>query len=305
MVETIIEKIDLLISGKFSQLGRELNKQLIDTEILPIFLDRSDLDLSKGSAIDSALRKYEFKTMINCAAWTDVDKAETNSQMVRKINAEAPGLLAKNCKDAGAKFVQISTDYVFSGTAKVPYLESDPVNPISEYGKSKAEGERTAEIYGSSATTIIRTSWLYSKWNKNFVKSIIKKLLASNEDFFVVDDQTGQPTFAGDLAKLLVQFESNGLQPGIFHFTNRDSCSRFEFAVEIARLINFGEGRIKATNTEFFGSKNLRPKYSVLNSSKLEDLGLEESSDWKTSLSKNISEIYEQVELELQNNENN
>ena len=305
MVDTVIEKIDLLISGKFSQLGRELNKQLIGTEILPIFLGIFDLDLSKGSAIDSILRKYEFKTMINCAAWTDVDKAETNSPMVRKINAEAPGLLAKNCKDAGAKFVQISTDYVFSGTAQVPYLESDPVNPISEYGKSKAEGERNAKIYGSSTTTIIRTSWLYSKWNKNFVKSIIKKLLSSNEDFFVVDDQTGQPTFAGDLAKQLVQFESIGLQPGIFHFTNRDSCSRFEFAVEIARLINFGEGRIKATNSEFFGSKNLRPKYSVLNSSKLEDLGLEESPDWKTSLSKNISEIYEQVELELQNNENN
>jgi dTDP-4-dehydrorhamnose reductase len=305
MVDTIIEKIDLLISGKFSQLGRELNKQLIGAEILPVFLGRSELDLSKKSEIDSVLRKYEFKTMINCAAWTDVDKAEANSPMVRKINTEAPGLLAKNCKDMGAKFVQISTDYVFSGTSQVPYLESDPVDPISEYGKSKAEGEKNAEVYGKSATTIIRTSWLYSKWNKNFVKSIIGKLLTSNKDLSVVDDQTGQPTFAGDLAKQILQFESIGLQPGIFHFTNRDSCSRFEFAVEIARLVNIGEARIKATKSEFFGSKNLRPNYSVLDSSRLDNLGLEEIPDWKTSLSKNISEIYKQVELELQSNENN
>ena len=305
MVDTAIEKINLLITGKFSQLGRELNKQLVNAEILPIFLGRSDLDLSKESEIESVLTRYEFQTMINCAAWTDVDKAETNSPLVRKINAVAPGLLAKNCKDAGAKFIQLSTDYVFSGTSGVPYLESDPVNPISEYGRSKADGEINAEIYGKSTTTIIRTSWLYSKWNKNFVKSIIKKLLTSNEDLSVVDDQVGQPTFAGDLAKQLLQFEALGLQPGIFHITNRNFCSRFEFAFEIARLINIKEARIKAINSEFFDSKNLRPKYSVLSSSRLENLGLEEIPDWKTSLSKNISEIYEQVELELQNNENN
>lgn len=265
----------LWITGSTGQLGSELIK------LLPYAFatNSSDIDISDTEAVENFVTKNNIDIIINCAAYTAVDKAEDELEIAEKINIQGPRNLAKT----GAKIIHISTDYVFDGQNYKPYIETDETNPCSVYGRTKFAGEQ--EILKNAETAIIiRTSWLYSTNRNNFVKSIIN--LCSNKDSLgVVCDQVGTPTYATDLVKviaiILPYIKSN--QKEIYHFSNEGVCSWYDFAVEIANLAGL-KCKIYPIESKDYVTKAKRPFYSVLNKSKIKhDFGIK-IPHWKESL---------------------
>lgn len=278
----------ILVSGANGQLGKELKKLApIYSGFDFVFLSREDMPIHHFEMVRHYFTVYQPACFINSAAYTAVDRAEEEKDKAFQINAEAVGVLAAVCRENQCRFVHISTDYVFDGQANKPYTEEAKTNPQSVYGTSKKEGEEQALKFNPDAI-IIRTSWLYSEYGKNFVKTIIR-LLQEKEEINVVADQIGSPTYAVDLAEIILQIISSGKWiPGIFHFSNIGIISWYEFALAI-KAFTGSACKINAITTTQYPTPAKRPAYSVLDTSKIQSVYGLEMKDWKDSLKSCIS----------------
>lgn len=286
----------ILIIGENGQLGKSIYK-IIDSyknkkKCNYIFVGRDKLDLNNPSNIVNYFRDNYFDIVINCAAYTAVDKAEEEEDLTNQINHLAVAQLAKIAKKQQAKLIHISTDYVFDGESDKPYTEIDITSPINIYGKTKLAGENSIKEIMKYNATIIRTSWLYSDYKDNFVDTMLK--LKNNKDKLnIVSDQIGSPTYATDLAEAILMlvndkdFISKKQKTIIYHYSNSGKCSWYEFAKEIFRQIGV-INQIIPINSQQFTTQAKRPKYSVMDSSKLNKAFNMETRDWKKSLKKCI-----------------
>ena len=273
-----------LVLGANGQLGQELINLLKTRNIESIRTDQKEIDFTKPNEIVEKLKKLNPSHIVNCGAYTQVDKAEEEPELANLINAQAVGVIAKFASEGNIPFVHISTDYVFDGTATSPYLENEKVNPKSVYGSSKALGEKET-IDNNSAAYILRTAWVYGEFGNNFPKVIAKKL-KNNEELNVVNDQIGSPTWTFDLASAIVEVLEKKPEPGIYHVTNSESCSWFEFAQEIAKSINADVNLVRPTDSKSFVRPAVRPKYSVLSNIKWKNAGLTPLRSWKAAWDK-------------------
>lgn len=258
----------ILVTGSNGQLGSEL-KQLapLYPQYTFCFFSRTELAIDNPVEVQRAFALLCPRYVINCAAYTAVDKAETEKELALKVNATAVGVLAKTAKEYGAKFIHVSTDYVFDGESETPLAEDHPTAPVNFYGETKLRGEQEA-LKENEESIIIRTSWVYSFYGKNFVKTMLR-LLAERESVGVVADQVGSPTYAGDLAKAILLIIENGKwQPGIYHFSNAGVISWAQFAQQIATLID-SSCKVNFITTQQFPTPAKRPRYSVMDKTKI------------------------------------
>jgi len=270
---------NILITGAKGQLGQQLSLLLPEA----FKTDASDLDITDFDAAQRFVQEKNISTIINCAAYTAVDKAEDEITLSEKINTLGPENLAKT----GCKLVHISTDYVFDGKAHLPYSPEDETNPVSVYGKTKRAGE-LAVLKHASEAVIIRTSWLYSVFGNNFVKTM-QRLGKEKEELNVVCDQVGTPTFAGDLAQAIVQIlpQINKENTGVYHFSNEGVCSWYDFATEIMNLSGLN-CHVNPIPSSAYPTKATRPFYSVLSKEKIKQTFGIKIPYWKDSLIKCI-----------------
>jgi dTDP-4-dehydrorhamnose reductase len=246
-----------------------------------IFTDVHELDITDADKVNDFFNHYRPAICINAAAYTAVDKAETEKELALKINAEAAGTLAENCAKVNARFIHVSTDYVFDGTASTPYTEDHPVSPVNFYGESKLRGEELA-LEKLPSTVIIRTSWVYSYFGNNFVKTMMR-LMKERQSLNVINDQFGSPTYAADLAEAIMQIAvMQNVEGGIYHFSNEGIISWFDFAVAIRDLAGL-QCEVKPIDTSGYPTPAKRPAYSVMSKEKIKSLGIE-LKDWKESL---------------------
>lgn len=271
------------------QLGRSFRRTMALSDHRCVYTDVRDgdgvaaLDITDPEAVAAAVRENSIDVIVNCAAYTNVNKAEEEEDLAYRINALAPGILAKAAKEAGALLIHVSTDYVFDGTGHVPYTEDMPVSPLSAYGRTKQAGEQMIMDSGCRYM-IFRTAWLYSTFGGNFVQTIYDKT-ASQPTVNVVSDQIGTPTYAQDLADLLAAIiEEDKLdRTGIYHFTDEGVCSWYDFAKEICDI----SGHlcdVRPCRTNDYPSKTKRPHYSVLDKTKVKETFGMEIPHWKDSL---------------------
>jgi dTDP-4-dehydrorhamnose reductase len=273
-----------LVLGAKGQLGQELIHLLKIKNIDATGTDRNEIDFAKPNEITEKLAKLNPSHIVNCGAYTQVDKAEEEPELANLINAQAVGVIAKFASERNIPFVHISTDYVFDGTSTIAYLEDDKINPQSVYGASKALGEKEA-LENNPDSYILRTAWVYGEYGSNFPKVIAKKL-RNKESLNVVNDQVGAPTWTLDLASAIIEILEKKPKPGIYHITNNESCSWFEFAQAIAKTLNVDEKLVKPTDSKSFVRPAVRPKYSVLSNSKWENAGLTPLRSWKEAWDK-------------------
>lgn len=281
---------NILVTGANGQLGQSL-KQLAGNypEFNLLFTDYEDLDITDAAALDAYFAGQQIDACINCAAYTAVDKAESDEDKAFLLNFQAVLSLAEVCARYNAQLVHISTDYVFSGKQNVPYSEQDDTDPESIYGASKVRGEAAALGYNPS-TIVIRTSWLYSEFAVNFVKRM-KELMQERQELTVVFDQTGTPTYAGDLAKAILdiltfRFANPDTEiGGIYHYSNEGVTSWYDFAVTIKELTG-ATTTITPVTSDKYKTAAKRPAYSVLNKEKIKTTFGIQIPYWKDSLSK-------------------
>lgn len=280
--------MNILITGCNGQLGNEI--QLLEklyTQHHFINTDVAELDITDKEAINRMVEKELIDGIINCAAYTAVDKAESNEVLCRKLNAEAPALLAEAISKRDGWMVQISTDYVFDGTNHTPYKEDEPTCPNSVYGRTKLEGEENVRKF-CKKSMIIRTAWLYSTFGNNFVKTIIR-LGKEKEQLGVIFDQIGTPTYARDLARTIMTAVEQGITPGTYHFSNEGVISWYDFTKAIHRIAGIKNCRISPLHTEEYPTPAARPHYSVLDKTKIKQtLGIE-IPYWEESLAECIA----------------
>ncbi len=262
----------VLITGKNGQLGKKI-KDISDEcpDLKFIFAGRNELDISNQDSVKNYFKENKIGLLINCAAFTAVDDAENNYEDAYNVNCLALKYLASASKEHDFKIIHVSTDYVFDGKANTPYKEEDRLSPVNLYGKSKLEGELALQNI-NPCSIIVRTSWLYSEYGKNFAKTILK-FAKEKESLIVVFDQVGTPTYAGDLAKALLKIADNYFNNGVFnkgvyHFSNQGVCSWYDFAYEILRLTEI-KTNITPVRSHRFPAKAKRPNYSVLDKSKI------------------------------------
>ncbi len=280
----------VLITGKSGQLGRSINKIISKTKQNEkfTFVDRVELDLSCEDSINNYFKTHDFNVIVNCAAYTLVDKAEEEEKLADQINHQAVKLLAEISNKRKIILIHISTDYVFDGESNNIYKEVDPTNPINVYGKTKLSGEHTITSLMPTNAVIIRTSWLHSEFGNNFVGSILKNARKKNE-IDVINDQFGSPTYAEDLAKaILVIIDSltskkSLIKTQIYHFSNDGQCSFYDFANEIIKLAKI-KCHINPITTKQYASLAKRPKNTTMSKQKItKEFGLH-IRHWKTSL---------------------
>jgi dTDP-4-dehydrorhamnose reductase len=279
----------ILVTGSKGQLGSELRDILINDKSHTIFLtDQEDLDITNRSAVNGFIEENGVEIIINCAAYTAVDNAEDNALLCEKVNRDAPAILASAAKKADALLIHISTDYVFNGLGPLPYREDMRPDPCGVYGRTKAEGE--FEVTQSGARhIIIRTSWLYSTYGNNFVKTILR-LAKERDSLNVVFDQIGTPTYAANLAKTIML--STTLPNGIYHYSDEGVCSWYDFAVEIVKLSG-SSCKVSPVTSENFPTKAKRPPYSVMDKGKIRKALAIEIPHWRDSLNLFYSKLTE------------
>lgn len=273
----------ILITGASGQLGNEL-RELLEEKIpgQTIYTDREELDLTDAKAVETFVVNNDITHIVNCAAYTAVDKAEDQKRECALINTDAVKNLALAADASGAKIIHISTDYVFDGTNHRPYRESDKVNPISQYGTTKRKGE-TALLALAPESIIIRTAWLYSSHGNNFVKTMLR-LADSQKEVRVVSDQIGTPTYARDLAcAILKVLQSHQWVAGIYHFTDEGAASWYDFAHAIFRIAG-KKVKLVPIPTEDFPTPASRPAYSILDRSRIKATYGVEIPHWEESL---------------------
>ena len=283
----------VLITGANGQLGRELKKTAPDFPSFSFeYIDVDDLNLTDQDAMHRYFGQHRYDYLINCAAYTAVDKAETEPEKVFLVNAQVPGVLRAICAEYNCRLVHLSTDYVFDGRSFVPYVETDGTSPQSVYAKSKLAGE--LEVLKNPANIIIRTSWLYAARGINFLNTMLR-LGRERVSLNVVYDQIGTPTSAVDLAHAILtvcdQTESGDEEAGgIYHYSNEGVCSWYDFAVEIMEMAGL-ECRINPITSDQYPSPVKRPAYSVLNKAKIKAAFGLEIPHWRKSLEKVIKGI--------------
>lgn len=278
----------ILITGAKGQLGSSIREKLkLNKEC--IFLSREELDLTNINNIYAVLSNYNPDIIINCAAYTAVDKAEDDRETAEMVNALAPAVIASYCSENNCRLIHISTDYVFNGYKTSPYYETDLPDPLNVYGLTKLKGEQLVTGNCEDAV-IIRTSWVYSAYGNNFVKTMLR-LMESKDSLNVVNDQHGTPCYAGDLAEAILHIA--GLDywlPGIYHYSNAGATTWFEFA---ERIKQFAEKNVelKPITSEFYPVKAKRPKYSVLSKEKIHAVYNLKIPDWEVSLKAFLSTV--------------
>jgi dTDP-4-dehydrorhamnose reductase len=281
--------VKIVVSGSNGQLGSELQELASQYKDLQfIFLSRADLSITDSAALNNIFSIHKPSYFINCAAYTAVDKAEIETDLAGEINGKAVGAIATLCRENGCRLIHISTDYVFNGESGRPLKEDDHVDPVNAYGETKLMGERLA--LQNTDALIIRTSWVYSRYGNNFVKTM-KRLMAEKESINVVHDQVGSPTYAADLAEaILVIINSGKWVPGIYHYSNSGVISWFEFASEIIKQLH-SNCVVSPITTEQFPTPAKRPAYSVLDKTKIQTDYPIVIKDWKDSLKVCINKL--------------
>ena len=280
----VLKKI--LVTGATGQLGWELSKLAFAYPAFNfIFLDRAGLDLAQPDTFEKVINECSPDMIINTAAYTAVDKAETEKELAQLLNSLAVGALARIAKQKNIRFITYSTDYVFNGQSTIPYLPETKIDPINYYGQSKASGEQLA-LAENSSSIIIRTSWVFSSHGNNFVKTMIR-LMKEKSELKIVGDQLGRPTYARDLAqatlKMIEAINEGKKIEGIYHFANIGETSWFEFATVIKALAGLTCNLTSITTSEF-PTPAVRPSYSTLDTHKIEkELGIQ-IPNWETSL---------------------
>ena len=285
----------ILVTGKNGQLGRSIYK-IVNTangDNLPpnefIFVGREELDLSSESSISHYFDSNDrFDVIINCAAYTAVDKAEEEQELANQVNHLAVKQLAGIAKEQKAKLIHISTDYVFDGTGSKPYKETDKTNPINVYGKTKLAGEKALQEIMPTNAMIIRTSWVYSEYGNNFVKTMLR-LGKERDEINVVSDQIGSPTYATDLAKAILKiidnrdYQDKDKATEIYHHSNKGEISWYDFTKEIFKLAKI-DCKVSPITTEQYPTPAKRPRNTLMSKDKIiEEFSLE-ILDWKKSL---------------------
>jgi dTDP-4-dehydrorhamnose reductase len=283
----------ILVTGSNGQLGSDLRDLAASyPQYNFIFTDVAELSIVDKDAVYHFFTTERPAYLVNCAAYTAVDKAESERELSDEINGTAVGILAAACQEHGTKFIHISTDYVFNGEASSPLKETDKVDPVNAYGASKLLGEQLA-FQNAPGVIIIRTSWVYSFYGKNFVKTMMR-LMNEKQSLGVIDDQLGSPTYAADLAEAIMQIISSGKwEPGIYNYSNDGIISWFDFANEIKRQIG-ANCIVNPLTTEQFPTPAKRPRYSVLDKAKIQNTFSITLKDWKESLRLCISKLLAQ-----------
>lgn len=281
----MVNNKNILITGAAGQLGqcfRDLATEYPDYHF--IFLQRTEIGIDETEKLKNFLRNNAIGIVINCAAYTKVDLAEQERELAMTINAKAPAAIASICKDASIKFIHFSTDYVFPGTASKAYTETDATEPVNFYGLTKLEGEKFI-LENNPAALIIRTSWVYSPYGKNFVKTMAS-LLTTKEEISVVNDQFGCPTYAVDLADTVMQILGSGKEAkGIYHYCNSGIITWYVFASAIKNNLA-SVCKINPVDTLAYPTPARRPAYSALSTNKIEEDFEIKISGWEISLSK-------------------
>ena len=281
---------NILITGANGQLGNEMRVLSAENpEYTYFFTDVAELDICNEQAVLDFVKANNIHVIVNCAAYTAVDNAEDNVELCTKLNADAVGYLAKAAEANGAEFIQISTDYVFDGTAHIPYQETEPTCPNSVYGSTKLAGEQNA-LSLCSRSMVIRTAWLYSTFGNNFVKTMIR-LGKERDSLGVIFDQIGTPTYARDLARAIFAAIRQGVAPGVYHFSNEGVCSWYDFTKAIHRLAGINTCSVKPLHTSEYPTKAKRPHYSVLDKTKIKETYHIEIPYWMNSLQSCIAEL--------------
>jgi len=275
----------ILITGCNGQLGNELqlleknypNHQWLNTDV-------EELDITNQLAVNQFVAENKVDGIVNCAAYTAVDKAESDRQLATALNTEAPAYLAAAIEKRGGWLLHISTDYVFDGTNHTPYVETDTPCPDSVYGSTKLAGEMGVMKF-CRKTMIIRTGWLYSTFGNNFVKTMLR-LGREREQLGIVFDQVGTPTYAHDLAQAIMTAIEQGVKPGIFHFSDEGVCSWYDFAKAIHRMAGINRCQVRPLHTEEYPTPASRPHYSVLDKTKIKQTYGIVIPQWEESLQK-------------------
>ena len=276
---------DVLITGANGQLGRAVTAQALSRGLSVAGSDLDTLDITDASAVERWVEENDPRILVNCAAFTAVDDCETHEEEAQRINGAAVGLLAESCRRKGSLLIQVSTDYVFDGTATTPYREEDPVAPTSAYGRTKLVGEREAQK--APRHLVVRTAWLYGLGGKNFVEAIRRQVESGTDRLRVVADQHGCPTFCDDLAAALLDLAATDFT-GIVHAVNSGETTWHTFAGEIVRLVGASTA-VDPVTSEAFPRPAPRPAYSVLNTSRLNTLLGRSMPSWQDALGRYLA----------------
>lgn len=282
--------MNILVTGSNGQLGNEIRVASEAYNLFNyLFTDVAELDICNKQALEDFVRQHDVHTIVNCAAYTAVDKAEDDVDLCYRINRDAVRNIAQVAAMHNLKVVHVSTDYVFDGTSCIPVTENMPTAALGVYGKSKLEGENELLTICPTAV-VVRTSWLYSSFGANFVKTMIK--LGSERDVLnVIFDQVGTPTYAADLAQAILQMLSaKNFVPGVYHYSNEGVCSWYDFTINIHRLAGVS-CRVNPIETKDYPTRTPRPHYSVLNKAKIKSVYGIEIPYWQDSLQICISKL--------------
>lgn len=284
--------MNILVTGANGQLGCEMRRLGAVSPKNYIFTDVAELDITDSDAVMHVVKECAVEAIVNCAAYTNVDKAESDEAMAELINAVAVGNLARAMKEVGGTLFHVSTDYVFGREGNTPRTEDMPLDPLGVYGRTKLHGEEAIAQSGCKAL-IFRTAWLYSEFGNNFLKTMMR-LTAEREQINVVFDQVGTPTYAGDLALAIFSIIEAGVyegNEGIYHFSDEGVCSWYDFAVEIAAAAGNTSCRINPCHSSEFPSPVTRPPYSVLDKTKIKNTFDIDIPHWRESMEYCIKRI--------------
>ena len=273
----------ILVTGSNGQLGSALVERLTARGDDVFGYDLPDIDITDAESVRAVFEVTRPEVVINCAAWTAVDAAEEQEAAALQVNGVGPGVLALACAAVGAWLVQVSTDYVFAGDASTPYAEDAEPDPRTAYGRTKLVGEEEVRVRLPDTHYIVRTAWLYGLVGNNFVKTMLR-LAEERDELEVVDDQWGQPTFAGDLADQIIALIDVRPPAGTYHATNAGAASWFDFAQEIFRLAGLDPQRVRAVTSAEFVRPAPRPAYSVLGHDRWFDVGMVPMRDWHDAI---------------------
>lgn len=282
--------MNILITGCNGQLGNEMQLlEVMNPQHTYFNTDVAELDITNREAVCQFVEQNQIDGIVNCAAYTAVDKAEDNQQLCDLLNHVAPGYLAEAVEQRGGWLIQVSTDYVFDGTNHTPYVETDAVCPNSVYGRTKLAGEQAAQK-ACQRTMIIRTAWLYSTFGNNFVKTMIR-LGKEKPELGVIFDQIGTPTYARDLAVAIMTAINQGVKPGVYHFSDEGVISWYDFTKAIHRIAGITTCHVRPLHTSEYPTPAARPHYSVLDKTKIKQTYGIEIPYWEESLKECIERL--------------
>jgi dTDP-4-dehydrorhamnose reductase len=287
-----------LITGGSGQLGVAVSQELGKRGQSFHAVSSSDLDITQGPIVQEFVAGLSPSVIINCAAWTDVDRAESDEQGALRVNSNGAENLAVAGNHCDSRIIHISTDYVFSGEGSSPWQVTDEINPQSAYGRTKAQGENRVLVTYPENSFVVRTAWLYSPWGKNFAKSMTKLAIKGDGEVRVVNDQVGQPTSASDLARQLVELGLSTSPAGIYHGTNSGQVTWFEFAQEIFKLSGAEVGRVIPVSSTEYPRPAKRPSYSVLSHDAWASTSVKPMRDWRIALVEAMPDIISAAKAE-------